>query len=439
MLARTPVRTIVVISLAVLALLMGAALLYRQGVDVVARDTPRNALGIPLETVRFGVLPYADHTYVVIGQQQGWFREVGIDLVPQVIKVDQIVPFLKNDSLDVVSTPPAILFASYENAPNLVHFVFGDLFQGYALMGPKSAKTYADFRSTGLSSSEAIQQVMAQVKGQVFAFPPEAAIKPFIDLILERGGLKQDAFKAMVLDDPLTVNAMRSNQAQFQVGGVPSRLTLQKEGFRPLLRSVDVAQSAKPSPDSPELAGILQNGWATTRDFYIWRRDTILRLASVNYRIMQFIEQHPREAAAIHMPYLSSVTGEKFTSEDAEIIYKDLDPFVTFDQQRAWFHNPDSIFFYRNINGAILASFVKQGIYKGQPPELSEVIRSAAVYEQLEELRDRADSILQRIEQSPRKAKASDLIARAKHHRQIFNFLDAFRFADEAARLIGLD
>jgi ABC-type nitrate/sulfonate/bicarbonate transport system substrate-binding protein len=423
------------IPLAVFALVVGGVFLF-WAAKVTGPSEPQHAL---LRSVSFGVLPYADHTYVKIGLEQGWFKDVGINLEPRVIKVDQIVPFLKNGTLDVVSTPPAVLLASYENAPNLVHFVFGDLFQGYALMGPKTAKTFSELSAGGRSPTSAIEEVMSQVKGKVFAYPPEAAIKPFIELILQRGGLAQERFKAMVVDDPLTTNAMRAGQAQFQVGGVPSRLTLQKEGFRTILRAVDLARLAEPSPNSPELAGILQNGWATTLEFYRDHYDTILRLASVNYRIMQFIHDHPREAAAIHMPYLSSVTGETFTEQDAEIIYNDLDPFVPFDEQREWVHDPDSIFFYRNINGAILASFVKQGIYKGTPPDLDTVIRSADVYKELERLRAATNDTLQRIHRSGREMKVSKLVDESERQKSNFNFLDASNRADEAAKLLGLD
>src|SRR5262249_40972847 len=117
----------------------------------------------------------------------------------------------------------------------------------------------------------------------------------------------------------------------------------------------------------------------------------------------------------------------------------DLDPFVTFDEQKKWFHDHGSIFFYSNINGAILASFVKQDIYKGQPPTLNQVIRSADVYWELEALRDRTDAILRRIEERDRGAEVSILVTEAKRLKANFNFLDAFRHADEAAKLTGLD
>jgi hypothetical protein len=50
---------------------------------------------------------------------------------------------------------------------------------------------------------------------------------------------------------------MRNGQADFQVGGVPSRIVLEREGFKPIIMSNDLASAAKPSADSEELATIL--------------------------------------------------------------------------------------------------------------------------------------------------------------------------------------
>lgn len=279
-----------------------------------------------LQTVKFGMLPYGDHTYAIIGAKQDWFKEVGIDIQYQTIKVEEIVPYLKNGTMDVVSSPPGILISAHDNAPNLCSFVFGDLFQGYAILAQPDGgyKSYDEFVQGGMSPTDAARATAQQLRGKTFAYPTETAIKPFIDLVLEKGGLKRSDFKSLVLDDPLTVNAMRGKQAAFQVGGVPSRIALQREGFKPILTSIDLVKGATPSADSRELSSILQNGWATTKEYYQKEHETILRLASVNYRIMKLINTNPQQALAIHMPYLSEVSGQSFTEKDGMVIYSSL-------------------------------------------------------------------------------------------------------------------
>jgi hypothetical protein len=232
-----------------------------------------------------------------------------------------------------------------------------------------------------------------------------------------------------VLDDPLTINAMRKKDADFQVGGVPSRIVLEREGFKVLLSSIDLALLAKPSAEAKELSSILQNGWATTREFYHDNHDDVLRLASVNYRIMQFINDNPDAALAIHMPYLSKVSGQTFTIAEGKVIYSSLDPFVTFDDQRPWFNDTTNPLYYAYVNGAILNSFASQGIYKSQIPTVDDVILADDVYRNLEKLRASADTLFQKIEKRGGKATASQDFLAAKKHYSIFNYLDAERLA----------
>ena len=392
--------------------------------------------------VRFGMEPYGDHTYAIIGVKKGWFKEVGIDLQYQCVKTDDVVPYLLNGTLDVASCPPAFLFSSYENAPNLVTFVFNDLFQGYGIMAQPDGnyRSFSEFIKTGLTPAKALKATVEQMRGKVFAYPAETAIKPFIDLVLSKGGLTRADIKALVLDDPLTINAMRKKQADFQVGGAPSRLILQREGCKCILTANDIARSGKPSPDSPELASILEDGWATTRQYYLQNHDTILRLASVNFRMINFMNDQMDQALSIHMPYLSQVTGQPFLPAEGRIIYRDLDPFITFEQQKDWFHNPNSTYFYKNVNGSILKNFVDQGVYKHAPPKVDEVIVAQDVYHELETLKDQAKELLDKIQKSNVIARDKDahrMFEKAEKFYQDYDYLDAQRLARQLSERIS--
>jgi hypothetical protein len=330
----------------------------------------------------------------------------------------------------VISCPPGILFSSYDNAPNLISFVFGDLFQGYAILAQKDGnyKSYREFIEEGLTPNEALIAAAKQLKGKTFTYPSETAISPFIELVLQKGQLTSSDFKPLVLEDALTINAMRKKDADFQVGGVPSRLVLQSEGFKPIISSIDIVQTAKPSADSKELASILQNGWATTKEFYTNNFETILRLASVNYRIMDFINTHENEALDIHMKYLTQVTGEDFNKNNGRVIYSDLDPFFTFEKQYDWFYNDSSLLFYSYVNGSILNSFKKNGIFKGIAPNVENVIYADDVYKKLFELKMSCDALFTKIESNPT-FKNDGLLLEAKKQYSIYNFLDAEKIA----------
>jgi len=405
-------------------------------------STPKLPDPKSLTVVRFGMEPYGDHTYAIIGVKKGWFKKVGIDLQYQCVKTDDVVPYLLNGTLDVASCPPGFLFSSYENAPNLVTFVFGDLFEGFGIMAQPTGncKSYSDFVKKGLSPADALKSTVGQMRGKVFAYPAETAIKPFVDVALRKGGLTRSDIKPLVLDDPLTINAMRKRQADFQVGGAPSRVVLLREGFKCILSANDIACSAQPSPTSVELASILENGWVTKKEFYKRNYATILRLAAVNFCITRFMNDHQEEALSLHMPYLSQVTGQTFSNIDGRIIYTDLDPYVTFEQQREWFHNPKSTYFYQNINGSILNDFIGQGIYKHKPPTVDDVIVAADVYRDLEKLKQQSEQLLARIAKDKAMMANKEILPMYEKAQQFYNdydFLDAKTIAEEITSKIN--
>src|SRR5205814_305779 len=142
-----------------------------------------------------------------------------------------------------------------------------------------NCKSYSEFLKEGLTSDAAFKATVAQIKGRTFAYPSETAIKPFIDIVLEKGGVTREDFKSLVQDDALTINSMRQGRAHFQVGGAPSRIIMEREGFKPIITSLDVAKTAKPSHLSRELGSVFPDGWATTKKMFDERRDVILRLA----------------------------------------------------------------------------------------------------------------------------------------------------------------
>lgn len=410
---------------AVVALLIVGTLAWRY-----LRPRPQTKWPVETTTVQFGMLPYGDHTYAIIGVKKGWFQEVGINLEYRPVKVEDTIPFLLNGSLDVGSCSPGVIIAAHDTNPGVVSFVFGDIFQGYAIMAQpnKGYKSVAEFVGQGLSANDAIKAAAQQLRGRAFAYPSEAAIKPFIDLVLRKGNLTRQDFQSLVLDDPLTVNAMRDHKADFQVGGVPSHIVLEREGFKPIITSNDLASAATPSPQSEELASIFTDGWATTREYYAKHRDIVLRMASVNFRITKFIKDSPDEALAIHMPYLSQVTGQPFTAAEGRIIYTSLDPFFTFEAQRDWYHNTNSPYYYENLNGAIINSFVKQGVFKNKPPQVSDVIVAHEVYAELERLKEECDRLFVELD----KKGGGPLADQARKFYDAYNYFDAEALARAA-------
>ena len=395
---------------------------------------------IPKVDLRISMMPYFDHSQASIALQKGWFDEVGIHFLPNgkgtmLSSGDQAMGIAAAGSQDVMSGLPQLFMPGYASLPKLQLFSIGDYFKGYAIMAQPDAgyKSFSEFTAAGMPPDEAFKATIAQIKGKNFTYPAEAAIKGFIDLALKHGGITLDDIKTTVAPDADTGRMMQTKRADFQVGGVPSRLTLQVGGFKPILTSGDLASAATPSESSEELRAVLYGGWMATDEWIAKNHDTVLRLVSVSLRVNQFIKDDPDGALAIHVPFLNSVAGTNFDVATGRIVYNDLDPFLTFEEQKAVFDDPKNPLNVQYVTGAAIKLYEEQGVFSAGQYTWKDFVVADDFYHELENLKKQADDLLAQIERSEKKVEGvDDLVAKAKSYYEAFDYLDAVTFAKAA-------
>jgi ABC-type nitrate/sulfonate/bicarbonate transport system substrate-binding protein len=421
-------------TLALVALLViGAAPL---ATSTLAQDAP--VPEIPEVTVEFAHEPYFDHTQGIIAIDQGWFEEVGITLAPDgqgiVVGGDEALSVFASGRVDVLSGSAQLLMPATQNLPSFKMFFFADIFQGYALLAqPDGGYTsFSEFIEQGLEPDEAYEQTMSQMVDKIFAYPPEAAIKGFIDVAIQKGGISLDDMENNIASDSANVALMQAGRADFQVGGVPSRLTLESAGFKAILTSADLAQYAEPSAESVELRAVFHDGWLASDEWIEQNHDTVLRLAGVGFRINQFIADHPEEAMAIHTPFLNSVAGTDFDNSVAEVAYATLHPFLTFDEQTGWHLDPEDPMNGQHVIGSAINLYEEQGIFEEGQFTWDDFTIAHEIYQELVDLRDGAATIITELEGQDLNDEAAELLSQAQYHYEIFNYLDAHRFAEAA-------
>src|ERR1035441_10543137 len=177
---------------------------------------------------------------------------------------------------------------------------------------------------------------------------------------------------------------MRRKAADYYTGGAPNRIQLQSEHCTPIFTAYNLAQLAKPTADSEELAAILQSGWATHKETYDKKHELILKLACVNYRIMAALDDGNPKAKEIHLSYLRKLTGEaEYKPEQARALYE-INKFTSFEKQARWFNDTNSVEHFKYINGAILKTWTRRsGYFKKPPPTLEQVLYDDKVYTEL--------------------------------------------------------
>ncbi len=399
-------------------------------------------------TVNAVLLPYFDHSQASIGLAKGYFKDVGITFAPDgqgmmLSSADQSVPVMAAGNHEIMSFVPQGLMPAVASLPKTLQFTIGDLFLGYALMAQPDAgyKTFREYVAEGASAEDAFRMTVEQMRGKRFAFPAEAAIKGFIDLSLSKAGLTLEDMETTVAPDANTTRLMQAGRADFQVGGVPSRLTLEVAGFLPILTSGDLAGNAAPSADSEELRAVVYGGWHATEEWINDNRDIALRLASVSFRINQLINDDPVAALEIHVPFLNSAAGTTFDVDTGRVVYSSLDPFLTFEMQKDIFDNPDNSLSVEYVVGSAVNLHEELGTWAEGEYTWEDFVVAHDIYHEMEALKAETESTIAEVKAAleglddEKRGMVEQWVAKAEEHYGYFNYLDSAAFAKHALAL----
>ena len=399
---------------------------------------------IPEQTVKFGNAEFIDHTDAILGVQKGWFEDVGIKLDPEpaggLYTPADHASTLLSKKVDVLSSNYQILLPALNKTDELRMFAYGDFFIGFALMGDKKFKSFTEFRDEGMSEQEALKAAASQLEGATLTWSPDPAVRNFGKTVMQGADLSQSDIKLESLNDAQGVQLMLAGRADFQIGGAPTRITLEKEGFKPIVTAADLTGIVEPPYESSaELAAVSTNGWGTTEDYWKADPDTVMRMASVKWRISKFIADHPDEAAEPHVQQLNRAAGTDLTAEDAKIIYRSIDPYIPFEEQGDLWFDPDKpTYELTMIQAAINQAEAGGTLDKGQAkPE--DVTIAHLVYARALELKAEADQAMKATEDGLDGASstAKALLAAAKEQYDAYNYLDAARLAKAAQKEVG--
>ena len=127
---------------------------------------------IPAAEVKFGMRPYADNTFYIIAMKKGWYRDVGIKILPEPegLKVTDtnVVALLLNGQLDMSSEYCPLTLPTYKASNKLKCVAFTDNFLGEAILANPNLhlKSFKDYIKEGKSFNEAIKAAIAPLQGK---------------------------------------------------------------------------------------------------------------------------------------------------------------------------------------------------------------------------------------------------------------------------------
>lgn len=404
--------------------------------DEFVGGTPEAGTDIPAATVKFGMRPYADNTFYVIGITKGWFKDVGILISPEpngLKLTDQnINPLLMNGEINIASAYCPALLPTYKVTSTLKCIGFTDNFVAGAILARPGLelKSFAEFKADGMSFDDALKATMAQLDGKTLVAPPEVSARPFEEGVYALSGYRM---RLQALEDPKALVLAKDGKIDFaHPGGAQTQFSLIESGWRPMITTKELIEFGPGGPDSP-IQGLAQiPGVGANADYVKENPNTVLRFMSVAWRIIDAVKADP-SLYELQAPFLNSFAGTDLDAAGLAQIIDSLDPLVTFDENAGYFTDPASVRYYANVYNAILADYAKNNVLPKGTATPDDFVWAKPIWEEMMTYKTKTDELLAGLEGKTLSESQRELQTKAKQFYNWRDYLDAYRYAVAAS------
>ena len=136
-----------------------------------------------------------------------------------------------------------------------------------------------------------------------------------------------------------------------RLGGAQNAELIQ-DGWYPILGAADLIELLPPG-DPRGATGIGHTGLGARASHYAEDPDTFLRVASVMFRVIDAIKKDVAEgtdvALANILPVLESAAAVEIGIDGLRIIYGQIDPMKSFEEQEEYWGSESNPFHYKNV------------------------------------------------------------------------------------------
>jgi hypothetical protein len=400
--------------------------------------TPESGTNIPQVKVKFGMRPYADNTFYVIGIKKGWFKDVGITITPEPngLKTtdDVVTSLLLNKQVDINSEYCPLLIPTYKTSKALKCIAFTDNFLGEAILANPNLhlKGFKDYIASGMKFDDAIHAALLPLQGKTLTVAPQLSDRPFEDASFKYAKITPPQF--VIMDDSKSLVEAKAGRIDFvNPEGAPIVYTLEQAGWTSLVDIGDLLKYAPGGVGSPIEPLVAIVGIASHQDYVNSHQTTVLRFLSVVFRIMAEL-QHDSSLYDLQAPFLNSVAGTDLDGKGVESTIKVLDPLAPWGpEQQTFFEKTDAVTYYKNAWTGIIQTFEAQGAVPKGSAVVDNIIWAKPIYDEMKDLESKSKSEISSLESKNLSGDKKKLLDQAKQYFSYYDFLDAYRFAKAAA------
>jgi hypothetical protein len=145
------------------------------------------------------------------------------------------------------------------------------------------------------------------------------------------------------------------------------------------------------------------------------------------FRIIEQDQKNPDLMLKSMLDYVNSFAGTSLDIAGLKLTIDTLSPLSNFEFQKNYFDNQNSALYYRTAFDAAVKFNVDKGVLPNGKYDANDVIWASDVYHDLVALKQAADDLLKRTEDSNLSAQNQALLEKAKQFYAWYDYLDAYR------------
>jgi len=266
-----------------------------------------------------GISPFQDTYIPIIGQDKGWFEEVGLEAELKSLSWNAITPAIISGDVDMAINNTTGVVGVANAEPDLVYLYGWNPFtEGSALMiRPESGlKTIDQFEDELGNRADARIATIEGLRGRTIVTTLATDMGKQITDALNSVGMTDDDVNFVDMDPDAGLAAFLSGTGDAYLGGIPQRFKSLQEGMM-----IGIS--------GPDLAPPPINGLLALRDFATENEDHVLAFLSVIHRIVRFCDAETAECGKIITDRINEETAAGLTVADFESFWQNIELYAT--------------------------------------------------------------------------------------------------------------
>lgn len=271
-----------------------------------------------LTHITVGISPFQDTYLPIIGQDEGWFEEAGLDVELTSLAWNAAMPALISGAADIVVNNTTGVVSVANADPEVVYaYGWNPFTEGSALMirPDGDIAPIDEVEETVGDRAEARTEVIKSLAGKTIVTTLSTDMGAQINNALASVGMDESDVTFVDMDPDAGLAAFLSGTGDAYLGGVPQRGRALEEGMVIGL-------------SGPDLAAPPINGAVTTRTFVEENEDALLAFIDVMHRIIRYCDAETDACGQTITDRLNAETAAGLTVEGFKEYWQNIELYA---------------------------------------------------------------------------------------------------------------